>query len=492
MAYRRDETNDEPEPVALDSGALRDTLGGNYKHYLNALIDLGIVSEYTEPYTYTIKGKEHHCRGSFSTRFGKSKRYVVNTAPSTPLITYTIKDPSLTRKINKARREKLARLIENNPTARHNYESLKRITIDTAKAIAYTQQKYGYRELFRLARQFLSVHTALELKTFIKDIRQANTKDKRQAVMTKYKPTPIPAEDAHKYVKLYDKNLTRFRSVRLLDAIQKGNHDLIWLSDDRHSGRIFHPLSSLPADLRPFIRIDNRPLVEYDAANCQWKLFEKLCNIYKAPSSGGVPSLWLGLDLSKYLALKKPENSNQKKADNNMLHKKYRVELDRLDAYLDKGLLKEAVILATRNQGRTCDDAKAKKWLIGNVLFGNPNEKGYLQFPSVKIFRELFPLLYDLKCKFKRYHINETALGYKPFDRFDRPNKWKALPRLLQRMETEIFIKGMEDVQTPFITLHDAVITTEAGEIQVLKALEKRIKESGTNIKLNRKTYATN
>ena len=167
-----------------------------------------------------------------------------------------------------------------------------------------------------------------------------------------------------------------------------------------------------------------------------------------------------------------------------------RIELARLNAYLDRDLLREAIQIKVQNQGRNCTNAQAKKWLIANVLFGNPDQKGNSSFPAVKEFAEIFPQLYEIIKRLKRYWIKEDVYGYKEKDRFGRSLKWKAFPRLLQRMESDLFVQDMKDTPTDFITLHDAILTNEKGLIIVKQRLEEIIKRRNANIKLNFKSYA--
>jgi len=480
----------EQQYVSLYSGALRVTLGGNYKNqYLEPLLEKGLIEEYTKPYTSTKDGEELHSRGTFSIRFGKSKQYKLTCSVDSPLVSYTVTDPKLIGKINKVRRDTLNKLIQNNATARQVFESLKKITIDTERALAYTKHQYQYQELFKIIPELKE--NPDRFRAFLREIFYASNREDRKSVMTRYNASPDLSEHAKHYAGIYAEYDTRMASVFLLNEIQKGNHDLIWMTEDKRSKRLFHPLTSTPKDIRKhFLKLDNEPLIEYDAGSCQWKLFIKLCNILWVSPAKGCSIPWVGMDLSDYLSFELKENLIEKKADNNMLHN-LKTELARLNAYLDTGLLYDTVTDITISQGRQCDRAKAKKWLISNVLFGNPNEDGHLNFSSVRIFHDLFPHLFNVMKKLKQFYINEEALGYKPFDRFDRPLKWKAFPVLLQRMESEIFIKGIEHLNTPAITIHDAVLTNKSGEIQLLKALEKRIKESQTKIKLNRTDYAS-
>ena len=164
-------------------------------------------------------------------------------------------------------------------------------------------------------------------------------------------------------------------------------------------------------------------------------------------------------------------------------------ELYKLTAYLNQNKLRPMIVEAEAKRGKSITESDAKMSLIKNVLFGNPNNQSYNTYKSVKTFRKAFPTLLDIIIKLKRYWIDESVYGYKEKDIFGRKLKYKAFPRLLQRMESDIFVKGMQDTQCDFLTLHDAIITNEAGAVEVKKTLDRIIEENNTNIKLKYKQY---
>ena len=91
--------------------------------------------------------------------------------------------------------------------------------------------------------------------------------------------------------------------------------------------------------------------------------------------------------------------------------------------------------------------------------------------------------------RLKTEWIDESKYGYKSKDIYGRPLKYKAFPRLLQRMESDVFVKGMEDAQCDFLTLHDAIVTNNSGAVEVKRRLEKIIDYDNSNIKLKYKVY---
>jgi hypothetical protein len=56
-------------------------------------------------------------------------------------------------------------------------------------------------------------------------------------------------------------------------------------------------------------------------------------------------------------------------------------------------------------------------------------------------------------------------------------------------MESDVFVKGMENAECDFLTLHDAIVTNYSGEVEVKNTLDKIIKHDNSNIKLKYKVY---
>ena len=495
--YKRKAVN---EFVQMNSKVLRDVFGGNYAKYIQRLISEGIVEEYSRPTEIVLHdGTVWKHNGTFSKSAGISKQYRLKVSKSTPLVEYKITDKALVKKINNARIKKLQHLIKNNETARKVYESLKAVTIDKDGAIAYIKHQYQYSTQVGWAKWFINRegHSAKTLKAFINEILNSKTKAEKSKILLAYgidqKQSDVPLVDtAVSVIKAYVRFQSRLRWIKVIDAIQKGNHSLISMTQDKYSGRIYHTFTLTASDLRPFIKLDNQHLVEFDGANCQWMLFIKLCNILCKPSFYDKYIEDLGI---KYHST----NTNSTNTDSaylSMLHNffndnKSRLEKEtyKLTAYLNRNKLRPMIVEAEAQRGRTITEADAKKSLIANVLFGNPDDKGYNRYKSVQAFKKEFPTLFDVIVKLKRYWINEAVYGYKPKDIYGRSLRYKAFPRLLQKMESDIFVKGMENVQCHFLTLHDAIVTNDTGAVEVKKALDKIIEENNTDIKLKYKQY---
>ena len=331
-------------------------------------------------------------------------------------------------------------------------------------------------------------------KALVRKINDVRIK-KIQTIREQKKYYDTLAGDVYKVIKSYTQFQSRYRWIKVIDAIQKGNHSLISISHDKYSGRIYHTFTLTARNIRPFMKLDNSALVEFDGANAQWMCFIKLCNILCQSSFYDKIIEDYGIN-------------NHKRTNNNntttgvylsMLHNFFQgkeeqleKELYKLNGYLTTNKLRQMVVDAELKRGVEITDKQAKIALISNVLFGNVNLKGYNQFKSVQAFKSEFPLLSLIIKRLKTEWINESKYGYKAKDIYGRSLKYKAFPRLLQRMESDVFVKGMQDAQCDFLTLHDAIVTNSKGAVEVKKKLEKIIDYDGSNIKLKYKVYEEN
>lgn len=477
--------------VPLNAQVLRNICGGDYGKYISALIQANIIEEYSAPYEYTLRdGTVLKSKGTYSTRLKKSKQYRLTCTKDAVLESYTIIDKTVLAKINKARIQKLERLIKSNPTAKLVYEHLKKLSIDYDEAKRMMRETYQYKTLLKWARYFLKQHTAKDLKQFITDVLQnKKNKSKLIQIFKKYGSdvSRDQLSDVIKVVESYVKLKHRMHYIGILNAIQQGNHSYISMSEDKRTRRIFHTLTMTPRNIRTYVKLDGKDLIELDASNCQWQLFIKLCNILcDYPFYKDL--------LSKYGIITTQTQHNNQDTETpplNMLHSFFdtykdevRKESKKLNVYLERDLLRQFIVDEYREKkGKVITTADAKGYLIKNVLFGNPDNNSYPNWTSVKAFREAFPTLYQVLIKLKRYWIDEKFFGYTQYDDVKKQrNRFKALPLILQRMESEIFQDGLTHLTVPFITIHDAVVTNEDGQTAVLKTLTARAKATNTNL----------
>ena len=480
------------EFVPLSSAALRNMFGGDYSKYINSLTELNLFEAYSKPYDETINNVRYVSKGTYSLKFKKAKKYRLNVSEGTPVVDYIITDKQVIRKINDARVKQLERLIRSDKTAEQIYQSIKLLSIDYDAAIEYTRTKYELRKIYRLAKSFLRQKTKEELREFYRLMLQSSkNKKKREAVLKKFGISDLTWGDAAlHYCKQYSRWQARVRWIRTIKAIAEGHHEHITMVKDKYSGRIYNTLTLTPSDIRSFMYLDGQPLVEFDGANAQWKCFVKLCNILCRPS------LYSDV-IGKYGIEKTPKEAGDETTSLNMLHnfmQKYgdvvQQESDKLDRWTNEdNILREYIAAEMQRKGKQTTCKQAKGYLIKNVLFGNPNNRGYMNFDSVKLFRKEFPTLFDLLLRLKKYWLNEVQWGYASFDIYKRPLKWKAFPRLLQFMEAEVFVSGMKGTNAHFITLHDAIITNQKGAAEVNKRLQASILKHTNGIKLKYQEY---
>lgn len=483
--------------IALNSRVLRKVCGANYHKYIASLIEQDIIEQYSSPYTHTYKdGTTISSKGTYSTKFGLSKQYRLKCESTAPLQEYTITDKSLIAKINLARAEKLKRILKENPTAQKVYNGIKGLSIDTSRATQDIENLYNIKEQREWAKAFIRRFSSKELKKLIRDILQVkNNRRKLQTLLNKYRikaSEKLPNSDVTysdvivNVVTNHEKMKTRKHWIRVLDAIQNGNHSYISMSEDKRTNRLFHTLTMTPKNVRPYIKLHDKNLIEFDASNCQWHLLIKLCHIL-------CNSYYYKDLLSKYGIIttdKQQENQDTEQVPLYMLHNffdrhKTDVQKDcsKLEAYLKQDKLRTMIVEAyEKDKGKTITIQQAKGYLIKNVLFGNPNNYGYSNWTSVKAFKEAFPFVYEVLVKLKKYWIDESFFGYTPYGKKKESNRFKGLPLILQKMESEIFQKGLENLDVPFVTIHDAVITNEDGKIAVLKALNSISESTNSNL----------
>ena len=498
------------EFVPINSNVWRNIFGGNYRKYLQRLIELEIIEQYSRPTTIKLhNGKVWKHNGTYSTALGISKKYRLLVNPSTPLQEYKIKDKALVRKINNVRIKKVEYLIKNNPTAKKVYDSIKKITIDYDGALEFIKNEYDFNTQVQWAKNFINRPnaSAKTLRIFIREFLNAKTKLKKRQLLIenelgskfntlsrieRNKKLDGLADSVLHLVKNYARFQSRLRWIKIVDAIQKGNHSLISMTEDKWSGRIYHTFTLTARNIRPFMKLDGETLVEFDGGNCQWMLFIKLCNRLCKPSFYSKTIEDYGIKQEKT----EQEQGHNTSVDLSLLHSffntnesKVNQELLKLTAYLNTNKLRQMVVDAEFKRGVIITEAKAKQFLIANVLFGNVNDKGYNQYKSVQAFKSEFPTLLQIIKNLKKNWIDESVYGYKPKDIFGRSLRYKAFPRLLQRMESDVFVKGMKDAECDFLTLHDAIVTNYSGEVEVKNTLDKIIKQDNSNIKLKYKVY---
>lgn len=453
------------EPIDLPSAWLERVLGKEYYLVLNGLLEADVIVPVLEEFTYYQNGfKEQRVR-AYSVTNKQCKRYKLNVPPNAALRRYRITDRRFTQDIHRTRIKETEEVTSRNLTARRLFESLKKLTIDTTAAKTYINRQYKLNELIATVRWLLTQLSGREIKSMLTGVSSTKKKLEKQRVIKNFgiKDTQRVLDA----IKSHQKILTRMACVEIVDQIQKGNHDLISITEDRKTGRLYHTFTSSPRDLRQFMRLEGQSVLELDASNCQWHVFL------------GFLRDFLSFSGKKYPNSKENNPHNQQLLFNMFpvltfsLKSELEVEIERLENELIQKQFRKRMA-----QKLGVDPNKAKNELIGNVFFGKPDKGDYNNWPSVVAFREDYPVLFEVITKLKTEWLNEAQFDYTPQERY------KALPVLLQKLEAEIFIKGMEECPGAFLTCHDAVWTNENSLSVVADHLQHSIRNSGYNLKL--------
>jgi|GEM_PF-5539281 hypothetical protein len=490
LAYKSKQKKIKYDSYHQLSGKVLNSLFRNeYPKHLKSLIENGYIKQYSNPYSYTIKGVEYKSNGTFS--IGQSsKRYALNYKK--PLFKdYIITDKILIAKIKKARIERTQRTIANIPTAKKIYDSIKLLSIDEAGAIAFLNKKYN-KSTIDAYIQHLHKSIGIEKTSFfLQEINQTKVDRDLQRIFKKYGFPITHRKEAKKILKSNNSLQYRLHQVEIIKRIQNGEHDLISIIADNKTGRLFHTLTMTPKNLKPFLMLDNEPLIELDASNCQWWLMQKVLNILVSKGFLGFfnnkESNILPFNLHKYI-LPYTQTHHTTYMFNTFLNKNKEViqkESAKLGALLYNGTFRTTFINEFAKQGKTIDDGDIKKWLIKHILFSNPSEPYHKNLKIVNEFTSLFPYLTKIIKDLKLYMLNEKELQPKQAKRNKNKDvRWKCLAILLQKMEADIFVKDMATTDGIFITLHDALITNDSNLHKINLALTQSIEKRNLKMTL--------
>ena len=467
---------------------------GNYKDYIERMKELDYIKEYSKPYQYIQNGEVKSCKGSFSK--GNCKRYALNYKE--PIFRpYEITDKKLVEKIKNIRKEKTRRTIENDTTAQSIYNSIKMLAIDDKKAMAFLYKKYNKPTIDSYFKHLHSTIGEERTNTFLQAIQREKISLKNLQGTFKRYGFPIKyCREVKQIFHNYNSLQYRVHQVETIKRIQNGEHDLISIIKDYKTGRLFHTLTMTPKNLRPFLTLNNEPLVELDASNCQWWLFQKVVHILISKNFFIFSSFYQDKANNNNINNHRPQPFNLHKYIHanptlymctTFLKKNKQIirkELYKLESLLYKNEFRNAFVKEFERNGREVSDGNIKAWLLKHILFSNPNTPYHKDLTIVHEFNTLFPYLSKVMKDLKVHLLNESELHPKKDDN-GKPVRWKCLAILLQKMEADIFVKGMANViDTPYITLHDAIITTNSNFHKIEKTLSKELKRRNLKMKL--------
>ena len=190
--------------------------------------------------------------------------------------------------------------------------------------------------------------------------------------------------------------------LTVIDEIESGNYNL--KVDHLKTGRVFTVISNMPRELRQFIRINGKPLVELDIANCQPLVF--CIHLLKAYGAD-VPA-----DVAEYIRL------------------------------CSTGTFYKEVMKLVVAEGEVVSADTFKPEFFGKVFFSTENKA----YKWRKRFADAFP------------NVSEAISQVKV-------NNYKELSIMLSNQESEIIIKNItarlyREGVTEFTSIHDSLLCT--------------------------------
>jgi hypothetical protein len=252
-----------------------------------------------------------------------------------------------------------------------------------------------------------------------------------------------------------------------LISIEKFAAESFSLFVDNNIYRFHSILTNIRSELRNYISYDDHPLVSIDVTNCQPFLSILLLN----------PSFWIDDNSSPgcVVTIKDVFPGYRSLLFDYyfiidsfvMLCKSYEMQAEsgfqRYKELVRKGQFYEYMkneISARLNVGYA--DRKQLKEIMFQVLFTDNRFIAQTEAAPKRVFKELFPMVYDLFSKIKA--------GDKT-----------RLPRLLQRIESHLMLLviakriAKEKPGIPIFTIHDSIVTTVGNETYVEKVVSEEL-----------------
>jgi len=506
---------------SFSSSVLRSLIGGDYNTYLKALINAGYIKEYSNPYSYHCKidNITKHSKGTFKT--GKSKRYslnldVIKQEGNKEILfsTYTISDKKIIDKINTQRVKNTQRVVESYPTAKRVYDSLKELSILDQEAKEYLHQKYDLKNIKAYGRGLMRVLTKNQLKKFISELQGTKSRRKLYSIfksynlhlkhdikhLTREQHTDIVIK-IRSLLSQYNSLNTRLHAIDKINNIAAGNYETISISRDHKTGRLFHTLTMIPKDLKPFVRLCGQPLIEIDGSNAQWFLLHgyirNLCNVLEGSSIlEKYNTNTINIIVNQYhIKRERIESTITPNSHNYTLHNfstredysRYKERVERelytLETMLKTNSFRNYFVEAYKNKGLELAPSKVKANLIKYILFGDVNKRYYHDATIVKLFKIRFPAIHQILVDLKTKYIDHDAFGYEMRD------QWKCLALIMQSEEATIFVENMMFTDAVFATSHDAIVTNQANIHKVEKTLTEALKRANTKMSLDIKYW---
>lgn len=210
---------------------------------------------------------------------------------------------------------------------------------------------------------------------------------------------------------------------------------------DRKTGRIFNNITSLPSELRQFLRLDGRKIAEVDIGTSQPLFLFKHYDNIKITGRG------------YYKKFTQKDFDSERKLYKGIIQSgNFYEELNRL--------LKKPYPIADRG--------KLKKKIYQQVFFGRITKRK----PLLKVFKNRFPVLFLRVKKTKGIGIGKV----------EKANAYKRLALQLQKREAEImFDRIVERIRKKhksikLLTIHDSILCQTRHKNIIKRIMEQQIK----------------
>ena len=326
--------------------------------------------------------------------------------------------------------------------------------LKTQSVFSVNMQK-KYNHLLKWYNKDLQIDYDLALRYIKEDL---NRKIKNPAL-----------RDFDKKTKKFKDPQQQYNSALLnLDRIHSGE---FYLSVDANVFRLHSAISNFRSELRHCISYGGRKLLSLDIKNSQPYLSTVLLNYF----------VWLAyinnnLDDNNLLKVIIKDIKDRLFSINNTINSYVMLaqsaamqpnsDLQRFITLVQQGKFYEYLEEQIGKElGIEYKDRKKVKESVFQVLFTDNRFLGQAEAKPKRIFKNLFPTVYDLFSRIKK---------------LDKTN----LPRLLQRLESHLMLLviskriAKERPTLPIFTIHDSIVTTEGNELYVQQIMKEELEKA--------------
>lgn len=256
-------------------------------------------------------------------------------------------------------------------------------------------------------------------------------------------------------------------NASLLNVNRLRDQDFYFSVDDT-GNRLHTNLTNLKSDLRMFLKYDNKSLVSVDITNSQPLLSTTLLKpeFYSTVTTTPFSYEYLNRILSKPLQITTPTFNtithtptltlaeNQESAVNTGVS-----DISVFNEKVTTGIIYEFIIDALKNGTPSINiNRPTAKTMVFTVLFSDNRFIGQPEAYPKRLFKELFPSVYDIFAQIKRKSHNSLAI-------------------LLQKIESHLMLDFVaaritkECPKLPIFTIHDSIVTTTGNEQYVSRII---------------------